>query len=74
MSRQATAGAIGGCMSAINAVQGVPMAANKELLLHTLKGDFGFQGFVVQVGVLIYRGVSEAQPNRPQRLRPIDRT
>jgi beta-glucosidase len=34
-------------MSAINAVQGVPMAANKELLLHTLKGDFGFQGFVV---------------------------
>lgn len=34
----------GGVMSSINAVGGLPMAAHRGLLAHTLKTDLLFQG------------------------------
>mmetsp|Transcript_23235 Transcript_23235/g.69683 ORF Transcript_23235/g.69683 Transcript_23235/m.69683 type:complete len:734 (-) Transcript_23235:164-2365(-) len=41
------AGALGGVMSAISALNGVPSAAHKAMLTDVLRGEWGFDGFVV---------------------------
>jgi beta-glucosidase len=40
-------GAIGGVMSAISALNSIPSAAHKSLLVDYLKGELGFPGFVI---------------------------
>jgi beta-glucosidase len=38
---------VSGVMSAISGLNGVPSAAHKELLTDTLRGEWGFEGYVI---------------------------
>ena len=45
--RLADAGALGGVMSAISALNGVPSAAHKQLLTDVLREEWGWDGHVI---------------------------
>ena len=45
--RLAAAGAMGGVMSAISSLNSIPSAAHRSLLKDVLKGEWGFDGFVI---------------------------
>ena len=45
--RLAAEGALGGVMSAISALNSIPSAAHKSLLTGMLRGEWGFDGFVI---------------------------
>lgn len=47
--RLAAEGALGGVMSAISALNSIPSAAHKSLLVDWLKGEAAFDGFVISV-------------------------
>lgn len=60
--RAAVAAGVATVMSSFNDIDSVPVTANREVLTDILRGEFGFEGFVVSdwnaVGELIQHGVA----------------